>query len=169
MRIVPWLRPPLRFALWRLLHVLDFGIRPWFCMMVLGVDVSSTLDVFSGGWGFAVWWGCLKPGWCLNHLLSTGHMPSVPASPAALHLNCVSLQPSPSRAAKKMACKATGNTRQPCLWVQCVMQCCLHWTDWCLWGRHLSVLPVVSAIAAAEGITEDPISPVKVLNVLKGL
>lgn len=106
--------------------------------------------------GAGIWWGCLKPGWCLNHLLSTGHVPSVPASPAVLHLNYMSLQPSPSRAAKKMACKATGNTRQPCLWVQCVMQCCLHWTDWCLWGRHLSVLPVASAFAAVAGITEDP-------------
>lgn len=70
--------------------------------------------------------------------------------------SAMSLQPSPSRAAKKMACKATGNTRQPCLWVQCVMQCWLHWTGGCLWGRHLSVLPVVSALAAAARITEDP-------------
>lgn len=135
-------------GLWHPALVLYDGFGGWcilyaWCMM---------LEV----WGFAVWWGCLKPGWCLNHLLSTGHVPSVPASPAALHLNYMSLQPSPSRAAKKMVCKATGNTRQPCLWVQCVMQCCLHWTDWCLWGKPLSVLPVVSAVAAAAGITEDP-------------
>ncbi len=50
MKIVPWLRPPLRFALWRLLHILDFGIRPWFCMMVLGVDVSRLM--FFRGLGF---------------------------------------------------------------------------------------------------------------------
>lgn len=77
----------------------------------------------------------------------------------------MSLQPSPSRAAKKMACKRTGNTRQPCLWVQCVIQCCLHWTDWCLLNWHLSVLPEASVLA---GLEKTQISPVKVLNVLKG-
>lgn len=136
------------------MYVLDFGILPWFCMMVLGAlkraDVSCMPDVFSGGCGFAVpearvvseppslRWPCAQ-------------CPSFTSAPPQLcHCSQARLgQPRRWRAKQQ-------EIQDSLVYEYSVMQCCLHWTDWCLLGRHLSVLLVASALAAEAGIREDP-------------
>lgn len=128
--------------------------------MIFGLNIAELTGVFQTavrmcahfrGSGEAwrthcVWWffflrglGLRFSGGAWSHCAVWNSFSLLDMCPMSCSTSAVSSQPGPATAVRKMACKATGNSRQPCLWVQRVMQCCLHWTDWWLGGRHLSV------------------------------
>lgn len=118
-------------------------VRPrplWGCvhLVLLGaVGRSDAFDVFLGGG-------------LVCGLVGVPEVNVLSETPS-LCWTCAQCPAPPQLCHRKMACKATGNTRQPCLWVQRVMQCCLHWGDWWLGGRHLSV---------QWGLQKESVSPV---------